>query len=35
MKTLRRRYGVAVAGYVPMPEHLHLTIGEPVKASPQ
>ena len=30
----RQRYGLAVVGYVAMPEHFHLLIGEPEKATP-
>jgi REP element-mobilizing transposase RayT len=28
-KGLHRRYGFALAGYVVMPNHIHLLIGEP------
>jgi putative transposase len=33
LETVRRRYGMVVAGYVLMPEHVHLLVGEPLKAS--
>ena len=29
---MRRRYGFIVAGYVVMPEHVHLLLGEPRKS---
>jgi putative transposase len=31
---VRDRYGFVVAGYVEMPEHVHLLIGEPPKGTP-
>src|ERR1700686_5903785 len=31
---VRDRYGFALAGYVVMPEHIHLLISEPVKGTP-
>lgn len=31
---VRRRYGFVVVGYVVMPEHIHLLIGEPEKGDP-
>ena len=31
---VRDRYGFALVGYVVMPEHIHLLIGEPPKATP-
>ena len=31
---VRDRYGFALAGYVVMPEHIHLLIGEPAMATP-
>jgi putative transposase len=31
---VRDRYGFVLAGYVVMPEHIHLLIGEPVTGSP-
>jgi putative transposase len=31
---VRTQYGIAVAGYVVMPEHVHLLIGEPRKGTP-
>lgn len=31
---VRDRYGFALAGYVVMPEHIHLLIGEPAKGTP-
>jgi REP element-mobilizing transposase RayT len=31
---VRDRYGFALAGYVVMPEHIHLLLGEPAKGSP-
>ena len=33
LETVRLRYGFVVAGYVLMPEHVHLLIGEPRTAS--
>ena len=33
LETVRRRYGMVDAGYVPMPEHVHLLVGEPGKSS--
>ncbi len=30
----RDRYGFSLVGYVVMPEHIHLLIGEPVKGTP-
>ena len=33
LETVRRRYGMVVAGYVPMPEYAHLLVGEPGKSS--
>lgn len=33
LEAVRRRYGFVVAGYVLMPEHVHLLVGEPL-ASP-
>ncbi len=32
LEAIRQRYGFVVAGYVLMPEHVHLLVGEPVKA---
>ena len=32
LERVRQRYRFVVAGYVVMPEHVHLLIGEPVKA---
>ena len=32
-EAVRRRYGFVVAGYVLMPEHVHLLVGEPVRSS--
>ena len=34
LEQLRRRYGFVVVGYVVMPEHFHLLIGEPDKGNP-
>jgi len=34
LEQVRRRYGFVVLGYVIMPEHLHLLIGEPERGSP-
>ena len=34
LEQVRRRYGFVVAGYVIMPEHIHLLIGEPQKKNP-
>ena len=31
---VRKRYGFALVGYVVMPEHVHLLIGEPKKGDP-
>jgi putative transposase len=31
---VRDRYGFALVGYVVMPEHIHLLIGEPAKGTP-
>ena len=31
---VRRRYGFALVGYVVMPEHIHLLIGEPTRGTP-
>jgi putative transposase len=31
---VRNRYGFSLVGYVVMPEHIHLLIGEPAKATP-
>ena len=33
LDVVRQRYGFVVAGYVLMPEHVHLLLGEPLKAS--
>ena len=33
LEDVRRRYGFVIAGYVLMPEHVHLLVGEPLKAS--
>jgi putative transposase len=34
VEQVRRRYGFVVIGYVVMPEHVHLLIGEPERANP-
>ena len=34
LEETRQRYGFAVVGYVVMPEHFHLLIGEPEKGTP-
>jgi putative transposase len=34
LETVRRRYHFAVVGYVVMPEHVHLLLGEPERANP-
>jgi putative transposase len=34
LEKVRERYGFLVAGYVVMPEHVHLLISEPSKATP-
>jgi putative transposase len=34
LEQARQRYGFVVVGYVVMPEHIHLLIGEPEKADP-
>jgi len=34
LEQVRRRYGFVVVGYVIMPEHIHLLIGEPEKKNP-
>jgi putative transposase len=31
---VRERYGLALVGYVVMPEHIHLLIGEPARGTP-
>ena len=31
---VREKYGFALAGYVVMPEHIHLLIGEPKQGTP-
>ena len=31
---VRDRYGFSLVGYVVMPEHIHLLIGEPAKGTP-
>ena len=33
LEEVRRRYGFVVAGYVVMPEHVHLLLGEPLVSS--
>jgi putative transposase len=33
LETVRTRYGFVVAGYVLMPEHVHLLVGEPSRSS--
>ena len=33
LEAVRKRYGFVVAGYVLMPEHVHLLVGEPLKSS--
>jgi len=33
LETVRRRHDLVIAGYVLMPEHVHLLLGEPLKAS--
>ena len=34
LEQVRRRYGFVVLGYVVMPEHIHLLIGEPERGNP-
>ena len=34
LEQVRRRYGFVVLGYVVMPEHVHLLIGEPERGNP-
>jgi putative transposase len=34
LEQVRKRYGFIVVGYVVMPEHVHLLIGEPERANP-
>jgi len=34
LEQTRRRYGFVVVGYVVMPEHFHILIGEPEKGTP-
>ena len=34
LEQVRQRYGFVVVGYVVMPEHIHLLIGEPEKGDP-
>jgi putative transposase len=31
LETMRKRYDFIVAGYVVMPEHIHMLVGEPTK----
>jgi putative transposase len=33
LESVRQRYGFVVAGYVVMPEHVHLLVGEPSRSS--
>lgn len=33
LEAVRQRYGLVVAGYVLMPEHVHLLVGEPRRSS--
>jgi len=33
LESVRQRYGFVVAGYVVMPEHVHLLVGEPIRSS--
>jgi putative transposase len=33
LEAVRKRHGFVVAGYVLMPEHVHLLVGEPMKVS--
>ncbi len=33
LEAVRQRYGLVVAGYVLMPEHVHLLVGEPLRSS--
>jgi putative transposase len=33
LEAVRQRYGFVVAGYVLMPEHVHLLIGEPIRST--
>jgi putative transposase len=33
LETVRLRYGLVIAGYVLMPEHVHLLVGEPLVSS--
>jgi len=32
-EAVRQRYGIVVAGYVLMPEHVHLLVGEPIRST--
>jgi REP element-mobilizing transposase RayT len=34
LEQVRRRYHLVVAGYVVMPEHVHLLFGEPERGNP-
>jgi putative transposase len=34
LESVRRRYGFVVVGYVVMPEHVHLLLGEPRRGNP-
>ncbi len=34
LSKVRDRYGFSLVGYVVMPEHVHLLIGEPTKGTP-
>src|SRR5271157_346517 len=33
VERIRRKYGIVVAGYVVMPEHVHLLVNEPARSS--
>ncbi len=33
LETVRQRYAFVVAGYVLMPEHVHLLVGEPIRSA--
>jgi putative transposase len=35
LEQVRRRYQFVVVGYVVMPEHIHLLIGEPQEKTPR
>jgi putative transposase len=34
LQQIRKRHGLMVVGYVVMPEHVHLLLGEPERGTP-